>query len=175
MKRRRRYHKLVRVRPRKPGEALDSDKAIGVQLPSVNHIGSFFSTFRDYQIAAKSVGGGSKFRQRELSEGWNLVQVLVMVKVSGSISEICFGFLRWKRLLVWRSYMGGFRLKAAHHQFSDCCFTYTDGLRERVQRLKQVKRRKIKRSSSTSNEASLEGFETQRNCEKKSTVAEMND
>ena len=43
-------HKLMWVRPGELGEVLNGNKAIVSKLPFVNHIGSFLSTLRDYQI-----------------------------------------------------------------------------------------------------------------------------
>lgn len=54
------YQKLIGVRPRLLGEALNGDKAIVAKLPSVNNIGGFLSALRDDQFGAEPVRSGSK-------------------------------------------------------------------------------------------------------------------
>lgn len=86
--------KLVRVRPREPRETLDSNKPmtivvviITLELSSVNHIGSLLSTLGYNQIAAESIGGGSKLAQGELPEGGGeLVLIVIFLGVRMVIS-----------------------------------------------------------------------------------------
>lgn len=84
--------KLVRVRPREPGETLDSNKPVTIviitlELSSVNHIGSLLSTLGHNQIAAESIGGGSKLGQGELPEGGDeLVLIVIFLGVRLVIS-----------------------------------------------------------------------------------------
>lgn len=85
--------KLVRVRPREPGETLDSNKPVTIviiitlELSSVNHIGSLLSTLGYNQIAAESIGGGSKLGQGELPErGDELVLIVIFLGVRLVIS-----------------------------------------------------------------------------------------
>jgi hypothetical protein len=84
--------KLVRVRPREPGETLDSNKPVTIviitlELSSVNHIGSLLSTLGYNQIAAESIGGASKLGQGELPEGGDeLVLIVIFLGVRLVIS-----------------------------------------------------------------------------------------
>lgn len=62
------YQKLIGVRPRLLGEALNGDQTIVPKLPSVDHIGGFLSTLRDDQFGAEPICGRSELSQAELFE-----------------------------------------------------------------------------------------------------------
>lgn len=76
------HHKLLSIRPRQLGEALDSNQAITVEFPSVNNIGSFLAALGDYVVAAEAVGSLAKLAEAVFLKCGNLMLLITLISIS---------------------------------------------------------------------------------------------